>query len=227
MPLSDLVSILALIIGLLALAIASWTLWVSRESRNISAEAFTLSDHSAQNEVIAHLRGWCDRVIAILAEAIDLIQRDSNSLGEANESYRSSLLTKLSGLIDQGRFHFPNSDQDIYGQHKHQPFRGFRSPVLDLLVISFALIDSRPSQDKEANELRLYALVHLKRTYIDAIYRVIEKAPYSSVLDLKKSIFTAKPEALSGELRPLIPDQSTSFEVTFDDHVALDRRYRR
>lgn len=53
---------------------------------------------------------------------------------------RTTNLTKLSKLIEQGRFYFPNVNKgDCFGNKKPFAYQGYRNVILDFLVYSYQL----------------------------------------------------------------------------------------
>lgn len=57
-----------------------------------------------------------------------------------NDTNRKNSLSKLSMLIEQGRFYFPNvNKKDGFGKNKPQAYQGYRNVILDFLIYSYKL----------------------------------------------------------------------------------------
>jgi len=93
-----------------------------------------------ENEYANCLMAWHQQVVDILLQA-RCLNRDRRST-----EHRSDL-AKLSALIEQGRFFFPNiSKADDFGSEKPPAYRGYRNLALDFLVASYNLLHEPPSQ---------------------------------------------------------------------------------
>ena len=76
---------------------------------------------------------WHNQVIEVLT-SLRLI---GNNKGEKIE-----LLSKLSSLIENGRFYFPNIDkQDDFGSRKPIAYQGYRNVILDFLVYEYEIFE--------------------------------------------------------------------------------------
>jgi hypothetical protein len=84
-----------------------------------------------------------------------------------DESVRRDLLSKLSARIEQGRFYFPNIDND-YGGDKPLAYRGYRNVILDFLVFSYRLFE------KSDAHLYLKHAETLQRYFTSNIYEIID-----------------------------------------------------
>lgn len=51
-------------------------------------------------------------------------------------------LTQLTALIDEGRWLLPNSNNDLFGNHKEEAYKGFRDGALDHLVSVYKILES-------------------------------------------------------------------------------------
>ena len=86
-----------------------------------------------------NILSWYEKVIEIL-----MALRINSLTTNEKELY----LSKLSYLIEYGRFLFPNIDKkDGYGQDKPLAYRGYRNVILDFLVCSYRLFQKTDSQN--------------------------------------------------------------------------------
>lgn len=61
-------------------------------------------------------------------------------LNNVNHDLKMEKLSKLSSLIEQGRFYFPNIDRgDCFGKDKPSAYQGYRNIVLDSLVYLYQI----------------------------------------------------------------------------------------
>ncbi len=151
----------------LALALAAY-LAATRQNR-LSAVAY-VADWRRD------VRSWACEAVGVLAE---LEAADEASSTEARHPNR----TRLSALIDQGRFLLPNVERDRVGLHKPAAYRGWRHRALDPLVAVARLIDgqldSAPFPSVGA------AIASLRREFVSEVFTVIDpEAANRSVADL-------------------------------------------
>jgi hypothetical protein len=93
----------------------------------------------------------------------------SSSKHNEEESKRS-LLLKLSSLIEQGRFYFPNISPNGYGIEKPPAYRGYRNVALDFLVASYKLHHKPYSEHAEEQA------AYLQRLFTSVVFEVVRPA---------------------------------------------------
>lgn len=78
---------------------------------------------------------WHNQVIEVLT---------SLKLNGSNNELKKQMLAKLSALIENGRFYFPNIDkQDGFGKQKPIAYQGYRNVILDFLVYEYQLFEKK------------------------------------------------------------------------------------
>lgn len=136
---------------------------------SVSLAAFYIRDRrhakfTLENEYANCLMAWHQQVLDILLQA-RCLNRDLES------SEHRSDLARLSALIEQGRFFFPNiSKADDFGSEKPPAYRGYRNLALDFLVASYNLLHEPPSQaviDK---------LTLLQRHFTSVVFELVRPA---------------------------------------------------
>ena len=86
-----------------------------------------------ENEYVTQLLAWYSEVIEVLIQLKCTVDAPSDMT-------RSTSLSKLSSLIEKGRFFFPNIDKgNDFGKDKPPAYRGYRNLALDFLVASYNL----------------------------------------------------------------------------------------
>lgn len=77
---------------------------------------------------------WHNQVIEVLT---------SLRLNRPNANLKKQMLSKLSSLIESGRFYFPNIDRkDGFGNQKPIAYQGYRNVILDFLVYEYQLFQN-------------------------------------------------------------------------------------
>ncbi|MDQ2776283.1 MAG: hypothetical protein M3Y57_15400 [Acidobacteriota bacterium] len=210
MQLSDTLSICALLVALVALLVS----WYNLQT----------ADRAARNDVIAELRGWADAVIDLLSEAGELCGTEVATLVNPSDlsKQRLRLVTRASALLDRGRFFFPNLNKESYGTYKPPAFRGLRSPILDLLMLSFELLRSFDPQVASGDDPRRKAFTHLKRAFVSAIQLAISPSAPTTVKKYEAFLPSIPAEPLPEEIRTLARVTRPSFELKFSSEIHVD-----
>lgn len=116
MDLSDWISIISIIVAIGALV---YSILSNTKKYELTYQYYNdiLQWHNEAVEVLIYLR-----------------------LSEPDSDNRTTNLTKLSTLIEQGRFYFPNVNKgDCFGKNKPFAYQGYRNVILDFLVYSYQL----------------------------------------------------------------------------------------
>lgn len=101
-----------------------------------------------ENDYANDLLRWHGEVVGVL---------QSLRLADAEFAGRNVELARLSALIEQGRFFFPNIDRDDgFGDDKPPAYRGYRNLALDFLVAYYNIMSSGKSagRDEQAEILQ-------------------------------------------------------------------------
>lgn len=168
----SLVALIATAIGSVATAVGVFTAWLSsRTVEKISAQQSEISAHATAEAWLAEVRQWA-------AQAIDIMNDGSYGCKIADpgepttaESALRDCRRRISSIIDQGRYFFPNQRRDEYGLEKPMAFRGYRHAALDPLVAFERLIGKRRDITDFANYDS--AIVHLRREFVSRVFRVL------------------------------------------------------
>jgi len=127
--------------------------------------------YTIENEYSNQLLSWHGAVVDVLTALCDC----SNTEDEEN---KRPLLIKLSSLIEQGRFFFPNILPNNYGVEKPPAYRGYRNIALDFLVASYNL-HHKPSNDQTKRQA-----AHLQRLFTSVVFEVVR--PADRLLTIRK-----------------------------------------
>lgn len=220
MQVPHLITVVALFVSLAALIVAIKTLSVNKQSRR-------LADQSSRNDLIAHLRTWSDRVIDALADSIGVVQAGHTNNNSDFLTRKASLQIRLSALVDQGRLFFPNTKECDYGIEKLPPYRGYRHPVLDLILVVYFLLDTRCQSENASQDGVLLSMVHVKRAFVSSVY-FIATGPLDDTFEaLQKRFSECSVGPLPAQIREIIGDVDAGFQVEFKDEQELVERYTR
>lgn len=149
-----------------------WNIALSAVSLSISGflAFFYLRDRrhakfAIESEYARELLAWHGAVVEVL---MLLRQRPTDPV--ADVVGRRSNLARLSALIEQGRFYFPNVRVNEFGGDKPPAYRGYRNLALDFLVALFNL-HSKPAAaatDQHAERLQ--------RMFTSVVFEVVRPA---------------------------------------------------
>lgn len=154
---------------MIANIIASFSLLLSITLAFIYLRDRRYAKFQVENDYTNNLLKWHDEVVTILLKLKLLHNHRQHSLHIED-------LARLSALIEQGRFFFPNikrSDEygrkrsDEYGRHKPDTYQGYRNYILEFLVDSYTLFIGKASK----NELQ--KAERLQRDFTSAVFEIV------------------------------------------------------
>jgi hypothetical protein len=110
---------------------------------------------------------YSNQLLTWHASVIDVLTELSWNAEQRNDDKKFSLLPRLSSLIEQGRFFFPNIDPHSYGTEKPPAYRGYRNLALDFLVATYNLHHkpSTANTDKQA--------IYLQRLFTSIVFEIV------------------------------------------------------
>ena len=95
-----------------------------------------------------------------------------------DEKEKNLLLGELSGLIEYGRFFFPNIDKgDGFGKNKPAAYQGYRSHVLEYLVLYYDMFNNNTNLSVDKSD-------DLQRRFTSAVYAYLKPWKFIRRLDL-------------------------------------------
>ena len=103
---------------------------------------------------------WHNQVVKVISDL---------RINSKDELSKKSNLSKLSALIETGRFYFPNVDNnDGFGIEKPIAYQGYRNVVLDFLVFEYQILQKEDSYkyDKHTENLQRLFTSHVFQ-YLD------------------------------------------------------------
>jgi len=150
---SEIIAIVAIAISVIAMIISLIT-----NINNYRTKRYELTSIQ-RSELIS----WFSNVSEILVS----LRHDIKHL-ESDDGLLEKL-TRLSVLIDQGRFYFPNIINDTnYGKDKPSAFRGHRDVALDLLVLYYDIFRSGNASNHTQH------LVYMQKLFTSRVFDVIQ-----------------------------------------------------
>ena len=124
-----------------------------------------------RNQYFRELCKWADETCDLLSQALHLCDLDpAKCHGPSFFDRRHAVLTRLSGLIDRGRWFFPNERADERGSHKEAAFQGYRHKVIHSLVHIWS--DGWTTARLPNKELRR-GMEAKKRVFVSEVQRVL------------------------------------------------------
>ena len=134
------------------------------------------------------LLNWHNETIETLITLKLQIQHDNYD--------KISTMSKLSTLIEQGRFYFPNVDKgDGFGKEKPPAYGGYRDIALEFLVYSYNTF-----QREDAHEYTQH-LEQLQRLFTSRIFSVLEPRKHNRQIKKHTSVSMGDGMSLEDFLR--------------------------
>jgi hypothetical protein len=136
---------------------------LARQNAELLKKQHLLDQRAWTDAHFQSVREWAQQVSFTLAAAIHL------SDAPADETKKVEILTKLSALIDTGRWYFPNLWSDKHGVDKEPAYRGIRQPILDCVVAAYDdLKDGGISGERRRN------LTACQRHFVSQVQTVLD-----------------------------------------------------
>jgi len=161
---------IGVISAVIALVAAVVSVYFSRKSLRVSAL-------SARMQYYSDLREWAREVANALSDAIHLCEVNQDIMPRKNFfETRHDIKIRLSALIDQGRWFFPNktSGAAAKGFEKEKAFQGVRLTVLDSIVFTYKLVKNMESGTCQVSENTKADMVTQKRVFVSEIQLALD-----------------------------------------------------
>lgn len=167
---SIVLNVLAVMLSLFAIIIASY---FSRKAKRSTEENLAIQKFNVMQSYRFKVVDWANEVLAVMSECVTICELDPerapNFFGQ-----RNCLRTRLSELIDRGRWFFENDKSSGYGHWKQGPYQGIAPRTIECVKevlrrvekLNYEKIDSNPSQRQP--------IVDLKRDFTDEIQKFAE-----------------------------------------------------
>ncbi len=194
-------------LSILVAGVAAWIAWAAAKRSELAA------DREQQIAAISTVASWQGDIRAWAGEVIDTLSEASYRCGyedEGGDDCKDALKHcrfRLSGLIDRGRFFFPNIPDPSVGKRKPSAYRGWRHGVLDSLVAAERVLSGHEGYGKFRD--REDALIAMRREFVSAIQQILAPAVYNQ--EIAKLVQAANAARASDKtLGGLLPDAETT-----------------
>jgi len=138
------------------------------------------------------LRKWADAVSERMTDAIFLCDLDPPQLLEGEFFRKRHILrTRLSALIDRGRWFLPNINDDGHGKSKPIAYQGHRQLALECVVDAFQTVSELDCKAQAPNKQAQPNLIKTKREFVAEIQTILD--PRAHAKETIKLIESVKP----------------------------------
>jgi hypothetical protein len=145
---------------------------LERRNAELAEMQNRLSHQSWADGYFRDVNAWASDVSLTISKAIHF---DNDEIG------KREILTHLSASIDTGRWYFPNSRPDDFGQDKEPAYKGFRQPCLDWIVRAYDIFSGQHIVSDKASEL-----IQCQRNFVSCIQSTID--PQSREQAIRRSL---------------------------------------
>lgn len=162
-----------------AMAAAVIAVIEARSSHKAFRAQSELETHGAVTEWLRELRSWADEAIHALADASYACRAHDRRDHDCTEELRRCQ-SRLSAIVDRGRFFLPNHKEDGIGAHKPSAYRGWRHAGLDPLVAAERVVSGEVGSG--AFTSREEALIAMRREFVSGIQRILAPDAYNMTI---------------------------------------------
>jgi hypothetical protein len=177
----------------------------ARKANELAERAIGLNARVWADEYFNAVRLWADEASNNIALAIHL----NDFPDEVPATRLFEVRAALSGLLDRGRWYFPNRMHTEIGQHKAPAFRGLRQPILDGLAQAYRALNDRKSLGTDDTRS---ALVRAQRLFVSEVQRVLDPRTHEEQIKVVREDFRVA-ELLRG------PSSSTAVSTAVEGSV--------
>ena len=169
----------ATLIQLMSAAIASLaacaSIYFSIRTRRDSLTQQRVEVLSLKHDFDSDLRKWAEEVSEQMTEAIFLCDLDPVELAKGEFFQKQhAICTRLSALIDRGRWFLPNIKENEKGQDKPGAYRGSRQPSLDYVVASFNFVTNLDCLEQTPNRELQSQLIETKKEFVTELQKLLD-----------------------------------------------------
>lgn len=142
----------------------------------VAVFGYRIHERMRLQHYFGELRAWSSMCLDCLSEAVHLCDLEPSRTQQPDFfNRRHKVLVKLSALIDQGKFFFPN--MDVGDAHEKSLTLGQYSRKqrpLDDLVYAYGAVKKMSYTERQENELLRAPLVEIKRDFASAIQTLLD-----------------------------------------------------
>ena len=161
--------------ALVAILAAVTSGYFAFKSKRGFAKSLAVQKFNFQQSYRSAVVGWADEVVAVLSECVTICELDPKRAGNFFDQ-RNRLRTRLSELIDRGRWFFENGKDSGFGHWKQGAYQGIapesisciKTVLLCVEKLNYSEIDDNPSQRKQ--------IVDHKRKFVSEIQDFVQPA---------------------------------------------------
>ena len=126
-----------------------------------------------RNDYLAHVRKWAMEVVAVMSDCVTACELDPEKMNDFF-GLRNRLRTRLSELIDTGRWFFENTERGEIGQWKERAFRGLAPEAVSTIKRVNGLIESLNYRETGQNPEKRQLVVDEKKRFVSEIQRILK-----------------------------------------------------
>ncbi len=162
------VPIASLLASITGVVFSLWALRAQSRANQVSATA-------ARNQYFSELRKWADEACGTLSVAVHLCDLDpAKCQSPSFFERRHAALTQLSGLIDRGRWFFPNDKTEVANSDRPRAYQGYRHKVLDSLVQAYRLVEQLNFRSTSPNLPQRKKIEDAKCAFVSEVQSVLD-----------------------------------------------------
>lgn len=188
----------------IALAAAVSSVYFAVRAERANRVKTTIDFTTLYRQTHSELRRWGEEVVYALSDAVHLCDRIAAF--RSQEEFSGELVairSRLSALIDVGRFFFPNM---LYGTSSETAYSGIRPPALDHIVYAYRNLAGIEYGGGPANEEIREALVKNKRDFTTVVQSALSVREMKVHIEQLKEHASAVDSRTSESWKPVSPD---------------------
>lgn len=172
--------VVALILSCFAIGL---TIYFSIKAKRSTDENLAIQKFNVIQLYRSKVINWANEVLAVMSECVTICELDPTRAPDFF-GRRNHLRTRLSELIDRGRWFFENDKSTGYGQWKQGAYQGIAPETIDCIKEVLCHVEKLNYREIDSNPSQRQSIVDQKRKFTSEIQEFAE--PKKALEDLEK-----------------------------------------
>lgn len=160
---------------LVNIGIAAISGYFASKSKRIFTKRVAILKFNFQQSYRLAVVDWAEKVVVIMSECVTICELDP-AKAENFFNQRNRLRTKLSELIDRGRWFFENDKSSGFGHWKQGAYQGISPTTISCIKDVLYCIEKLDYSEKSCNSSQRQPIVNLKRSFVSEIQDFLQPA---------------------------------------------------
>ena len=166
------VKVLSVLVAIVSAVISAY---FALKSKQRFTKSLAIQKFNFQQSYRSAVVGWADEVVMVMSECVTICELDPERVGNFFDQ-RNRLRTRLSELIDRGRWFFENDKVSGFGHWKQGAYQGISPKTISCIKDVLYYVERLHYLKKSCNDSQRQPIVNLKRNFVSEIQDFVQPA---------------------------------------------------